>query len=405
MIRRTDWYGTILAGALICAGMEAQALDWPKWMGPNGDNHTEDPTFAGHLSSFKIAWEKEIGVGYSAVSVFGDKALAMGHDSQGKETVYCLNVENGEVIWSHSYEAELIPRMHKGGPNATPTIHGDVAYTLSKDGHLHCLRMGDGSLVWKSNLAEVLDIKLPNWGYASSPVLFEGRIFVSAGKAAALDALSGKTVWVSDQAYVPGYTTPVAFHQGGTGYLATMDGKGISILNITSGKEICRHSISAQFDMQASTPMVLDDGKYIFIGSNISSELLVFDGSSLASKWKSRDIKQSMNNSMIYNGVIYGIDGKQGSRNSRMVAVDLMSGELIWAKEGFGYGSSIGISGYALSLTESGELIVTTMEKSGFQEISRTKALESTCWTSPVYANGLIFVRNDLGHLICYKNI
>ena len=108
-----------------------------------------------------------------------------------------------------------------------------------------------------------------------------------------------------------------------------------------------------------------------------------------------------MNNSVIVGDVIYGIDGKQGSRNSRLVAVDLGSGNPLWSQEDFGFGNTIGVGEHILSLSESGELTVSGADKSAYKEFSRRKVLDSTCWTTPVFANQRIYVRNDLGHLVC----
>ena len=389
----------ILLASVTCISLAAE--DWPQWLGPNGSNQTSGKGFLPDLNAYNIAWEKQIGLGYASITVADDKAFAMGHDQQGKETVYCLEASTGKELWRRSYQAELIPRMHKGGPNASPTIDGDRVFTLSKDGRLYSLKVQDGSVNWEANLVDIFDIKVPNWGFASSPVLHDGRIFVSAGKVTALDASTGKKLWVSQEAYQPGYTTPVVFNKGATEFVATMDGKGLSILTARDGVEIARHPFKAQFDMQATSPVILEHGSQVFISGNMTSELLAFDGTNLTGKWKTREIKNAMNNSVIAGDVIYGVDGKQGSRNSRLVAVSLGSGELIWSKDGFGFGNTIGVGEHILSLSETGELAVSGMDKSSFKEFSRRKILESTCWTTPVFANQRIYVRNDLGHLIC----
>ncbi len=377
------------------------AEDWPHWLGPGRLNHTTGQGFLTDLDQYKIAWEKQIGLGYASITVAHEKAFAMGHDKEGKETVYCLNANSGEEIWRRSYEAQLLPRMHKGGPNASPTIVGDRVFTLSKDGRLYCLAVTDGSVHWETHLADVFQIKIPNWGFASSPVIHDGHLFVSAGKVAALDASTGKQVWVSGETFHPGYTTPVLFKHGATEFVASMDGKGLSILTARDGTEVSRYPFKAQFDMQATTPVILNEGSKIFISGNMSSELLTFNGVELSSDWKSREIKNAMNNSVIVDHVIYGVDGKQGSRNARLVAIDLDSGGLLWAKDGFGFGNTIGVGDHILSLSESGELAVTGIDKDQYKEYSRRKILDSTCWTTPVFANQRIYVRNDLGHLIC----
>ncbi|MDA7682167.1 PQQ-like beta-propeller repeat protein [bacterium] len=389
----------LLLAFTVCLPLAAE--DWPQWLGPDGSNQTSGKDFLPDLNKYNIAWEKQIGLGYASITVADGNAFAMGHDQQGKETIYCLEASTGKEKWRKSYDAELIPRMHKGGPNASPTIDGDRVFTLSKDGRLYSLNVQDGSVNWEANLVDIFGIKIPSWGFASSPVLHDGRIIVSAGKVASLDASNGKALWVSQETYRPGYTTPVIFENGATEFVATMDGKGLSILTARGGVEIARHPFKAQFDMQATTPIILKAGSQIFISGNMTSELLAFDGTNLTGMWKTREIKNAMNNSVIADGVIYGVDGKQGSRNSRLVAVSLDSGKLIWSREGFGFGNTIGVGEHILSLSESGELAVSGMNKIAFKEFSRRKILGSTCWTTPIFADQRIYVRNDLGHLIC----
>jgi len=379
----------------------SKAEDWPQWLGPEGSNQVAGEGFAPDLSHYSVAWEKQIGVGYASITVAEGLAFAMGHDAEGKETVYCLDANTGKEKWHYSYEAELLPRMHKGGPNATPTFDGSRLFVLSKDGQLHSLKVADGSTNWKVNLVEVLGVKVPNWGFASSPVLHDGHIYVAAGKTAAIDAATGDTLWVTSDENQVGYTTPVVFKRDSKEYIAALDGAGLSILQSGDGKELARHPWKAQFNMQATTPVVLDHGNRIFVSGNMNSELLAFDGAALSSVWNTKEIKNAMNNSVIAGGVIYGIDGKQGNRNSRLFAADLSSGNILWTKDGFGFGNTIGVGDHILSLNEAGELAVTDINKLAFKEVSRKKVLDSTCWTTPVFANQRIYVRNDVGHLIC----
>ena len=391
-------------GACLTAGVFSTtglAEDWPQWLGPQGNNQVAGEGFAPDLSDYSVAWEKQIGVGYASITVAEGLAFAMGHDAEGNETVFCLDASSGKEKWHYSYEAELLPRMHKGGPNATPTFDGDRVFILSKDGQLHSLKVADGSTNWKVNLAEVFDIKVPNWGFASSPVLHDGRIYVAAGKTAAIDAASGNTVWVTSEANQAGYTTPVVFERASKEYVAALDGAGLSILHAADGKEMARHPWKAQFNMQATTPVVFDDGNRVLVSGNLNSELLSFDGAGLSSLWNTKEIKNAMNNSVIVDGVIYGIDGKQGNRNSRLFAADLSSGNILWTQDGFGFGNTIGVGDHILSLNEAGELAVMDVNKLAFKEVSRKKVLDSTCWTTPVFANQRIYVRNDVGHLIC----
>lgn len=182
--------------------------------------------------------------------------------------------------------------------------------------------------------------------------------------------------------------------------MAALDGVGISILSAADGGEIARRPFKAQYDMIATTPLVFEEGHQIFISGGSSAELLDFNGSELVLIWGSKSIRNSMNSSVIYDGVIYGIDGKQGSA-ARLIAVSLADGTVNWFKEKFGYGNLIGIGGKLLSLTESGELVTFAASPTEYSELGRLQVLGKTCWTPPVYAGGRILVRNDRGDLVC----
>ena len=99
------------------------AGEWPHWLGPNGDNVVApEENFDPNLKNWKISWKKEVGLGYSTITTANGKAYTMGHDGGSKETIYCLDPATGEKIWDFSYEGDLLPKMHVGGPNASVTV-------------------------------------------------------------------------------------------------------------------------------------------------------------------------------------------------------------------------------------------------------------------------------------------
>ena len=109
------------------------------------------------------------------------------------KTVWCLNEKTGEEIWSHQYSAELNPNLYEGGPGATPTVHGNLVYTLSVDGRLHCLHRLTGDLLWQQNLQKDLDVDMHEWGFNGSPYILGDHLLFEAGRLAAYDRMNGKT--------------------------------------------------------------------------------------------------------------------------------------------------------------------------------------------------------------------
>lgn len=391
----------LIAGMLTFAA-SLHASDWPRWLGPTGDNIApEAENFDPDLSKWNIAWKTNVGLGYSSIAVVGDRAYTMGHDKKGKEIVHCLNAATGEPIWKYEYEAPLLPHLHTGGPNATPTIIGNKVITLSKNGLVFCFSADKGEVLWKANLLEIFSIKLPQWGFASSPYIDGDNVLFCGGKACALALETGKVVWTSTTAYLPaGYATSPVFEVDGKKFVAALDGKGLSILSATDGSEITRHPVKALFDMNATTPFILASGKRIFISCTVQSEMLGFDGKKLTPIWASREMRNTMNNGVIQNGTIYGVSGEQQNSTDSLMSIKEADGTENWSQQSIGYGTMIAVGKTLLVLTEKGELISVKLDPAKYTEISRRKVLDEVCWTTPTYANGRIYLRNDKGDVV-----
>ena len=237
----------------------AVAGDWPKFLGPNDNDIVKpDSGFDPDLSKWEKTWEIKIGQGYSALAISDNKAYTLGHDGKETETIYCLDATTGKEIWKHSYKGLLINKLHIGGPNATPTIEGDILYSISKDGQVFCMNKNDGKIIWTQNLLKAFEIDQPNFGFAGSPVIYKDWVLFTCGKACALDKKTGKVIWISKvveletAAYHPGHATPVIFEKDSKTYVLLQIGTGIEVLNIADGSRVARHNLKADYNMTAT---------------------------------------------------------------------------------------------------------------------------------------------------------
>lgn len=389
---------------LAASTISATANDWPHWLGPNSNNvAAPGPNFDPDLEKWKIAWEREIGLGYSAVTIDDGRGYSMGHDGNANETIICFDANTGQVIWTHKYQGDLIPKMHAGGPNASITVNGNSLYALSKDGLVKQLNAKNGQEVWATRLTEVLDMEVPRWGFASSPYEYGDWILLSAGKTTALDKKTGKAVWTTHDANKPGYATPIVFSMGAKDYVAAFDSGGFSVLQAKDGKELARLPVKAKYDLTAATPVVTDNGSSIFLSINTGSKMLSFDGKNLNSKWEARDLQNYASTNPVVNGAMFGIDGHVKTVKSKLYAVDFETGDVHWTVPEFGYASMIAVGNTLLIMTEAGELVTAKASPDKYQEISRRKLLEGINWTHPVYANDRIYIRNEDGRLLCLE--
>ena len=70
-------------------------------------------------------------------------------------------------------------------------------------------------------------------------------------------------------------------------------------------------------------------------------------------------------------------------------------GAVKWKKDGFGPGHVVlTAGGTVLALSDAGELVAFAAKPDAYTELARAKVLEGKCWTTPVVANGLAFIRS-----------
>ena len=83
-----------------------------------------------------------------------------------------------------------------GGTTGTPTVDGDRVFHLSRQGDFFCLELATGKVVYQRPLASELGVEVPEWGFASSP-LVEGRLVILnlGSHGTALEKTTGKVAW------------------------------------------------------------------------------------------------------------------------------------------------------------------------------------------------------------------
>ena len=101
------------------------------------------------------------------------------------------------------------------GPRGTPTVDGDRVYVLTENGDLACLRIQDGTEVWQRNILRDFNGRQIHWLISESPLVDGNKVIVTPGGPragiVALDKMSGKTVWTSEQlSDEAGYASPIA---------------------------------------------------------------------------------------------------------------------------------------------------------------------------------------------------
>lgn len=194
-------------------GTPTQAGDWPMWRSDAGRTAgTEDslpeklsPLWKVTYSPRKMVWDDPLNQDLMPYDrafepIVVGKVLMIGFNDSDK--IVALNTETGEELW----------RFYANGPVRLPGVANEKnVYFCSDDGYLYCLKIADGSLVWKFRGGPSERKLLGNerlistWPSRGGPVLYENEIYFAASIwpmmgtfIYSLNAETGNVVWVND---------------------------------------------------------------------------------------------------------------------------------------------------------------------------------------------------------------
>lgn len=377
------------------AASAGDEVPWPGWRGPQRDGISRETSWSVEGAEAPL-WRAEVGLGYSSVAVGGGHLFTLGWvEERGNDVVWALDAESGDVLWSHEFPAEKWDKFHGGGTNTTPTIDGDVIYTLNREGRLHCFEAATGVVRWEQDLVERYGVELPTWGFAASPVVVDDGLLVNVGRLLLLSKADGEERWVTKD-YGHAYSTPALFEHDGRPSIALFNGQGLAVLDLSDGAERAFHEWKTQYDVNAATPVVIGDEIFISSGYNKGASMLKLGEDGLEPLWESRVMRTHMSGVVQVGEFLYGFD------EAILKCID-RAGEVRWAERGLGKGSLTGAGDKLLAVTGDGELLVLAADPEGFRELSRRKVIDSGAvfWTMPVLADGLIYVRDSQGNLAC----
>lgn len=410
------------------------ADDWPQWRGPQRDAVWRESGIVTELPAGKLPrkWTAKVASGYSGPTVADGRVLVTDRVSQEMQTgdgdserVLCFDAETGELLWSHTYDAPYTI-SYRAGPRAPVTIDGPHAYSIGAMGHLHCLRVADGSIVWKRDLNTEFQIAMPIWGISAAPLIYQDLVIQQVGGTAgacmvAFDKATGNEAWraLNDRA---GYSTPTLITQAGQDVLVCWTGDSISGLNPATGDVHWTFPFPpSKMPIGIATPVV--SGDRLFVTSFYDGSVMLRvpqDRIGYELMWKrvgrseqDTDALQSIISNPIFVGdLIYGIDSYGEFR-----CLDATTGDRIWEDQNLVRRNRwatihmVQRDEQVWMFNEQGELMITELSAAGPRILSRTHVIaptriqltrrdEGVCWAPPAFANRCIFVRSD-NELVC----
>jgi outer membrane protein assembly factor BamB len=254
-------------GTIPTEALTLQPGDWPCFRGPNRDNRITGVKIPTDWSAHppKQLWRHKVGPGWGSFAVVG-KYLFTQEQWDQNEAVICYDGDTGKMVWSREEPARFTEPVAGPGPRATPTFHEGKLFTMGAAGKLCCLDAANGKLVWSQNILDKTDAKVPQWGFAASPLIMDGIVMVFAGgtgkSVVAYDASSGDFAWASGD----GKLSYCSLHRAkvhGVGQALLMSGDGLTAFQAKDGKILWNHAWPVEGAARCIQPTAVGDADFL----------------------------------------------------------------------------------------------------------------------------------------------
>ncbi|HYP14078.1 MAG TPA: PQQ-binding-like beta-propeller repeat protein [Bryobacteraceae bacterium] len=388
------------------------ATDWPTYRGPGagGVGQGSAPlSWSGTLGSTagrNIKWQAPIaGLGHSspviignrlfittAVSSAGKAPLKIGlygsgdsaDDNAEQEWVlYCLDKRTGKVMWRQTaYKGKPKAARHTKATHANTTVATDgkrVVALFGSEG-LYSYTI-DGKLEWQKEFGTLdmapSDDRSLSWGFASSPVLYEGVVVVQSDSKkdsflAAFAADTGRELWRVPRSAVSvcSWATPGIFKTGGRTQIVTNGFPYIVGYDFKTGKELWR--LKSEGDIPVPTPFMAHGLIYVANAHGGKAPLYAIRPDA------SGDITPAAG-SRVSAGLAWSED-----RNGSYLQTPVVYGDLIYASTGQG-------------------IFKAYEARSGRKLYEERLGTGGSFTSSPIAADGKVYVSNEDGRTFVIK--
>jgi outer membrane protein assembly factor BamB len=344
----------------------------------------------------KLLWRHSVGAAWSAFAVTPERVFTQEQHGE-EECVVCYARDTGEQLWRHADAAHYKAAGTGDGPRATPSVDGEVVYSLGATGILNALDCATGLRRWTVDILRDNDTAAPGHGLTGSPLVVDDLVVVAPGgkngSLAAYEKSSGKRRWRAgtDPA---GYASPMLAELAGQPQILIVSTQMLHAHDPRSGEILW--SVPWQNDQQTncSQPYPLD-GNHVFISADYGTGCALLQigkrgGHSSASKvWSSRAMQTKFCSAVVHSGHAYGLD------DGILECISLADGRRRWKSGRYGHGQLLLADDLLIIQAEDGRVALVAAAPEGFRELAQFQAIEGKTWNYPALAGGQLFVRND----------
>jgi outer membrane protein assembly factor BamB len=404
----------ILAVVLLSFAI-ANAENWPQWRGPGLNGVSNEKNLPVKWTTEEnVVWKLAMpGLSGSTPIIWRDRIFL--NVAEGDNLAFWCVDKKGEVLWKKPMGGGNVKMRKHNMASPSPVTDGRSVYVLTGTGILKAFDF-NGKELWSRDIQKEYGNFGLNWGYASSPLLFEDSLYVQVlhgmktddpSYVMRIDKKNGKTLWKVDRPTSAirespdSYTTPGLLRYGKNIEIVITGGDCVTGHDPATGKELWRanglNPENNPFYRIVASPIIFNE--IIYAPTRVKPLLALKAGGRgdvtsshlLWSTVNGPDVPTPVTDGKYFyivkdNGVMYCLDAKTGA--------EVYAGQRI--NKGTYSGSPVLADGKIYVTNEEG---VTSVVSAGPKfELLAENALNEYTLSSPAISDGRIYIKTS-GHL------
>lgn len=375
------------------------------------------------------------GASHATPAVWNDRVFVTSTDPASKGLLaLCVSAQDGKLLWQKRLGNE-IKAPQNNGATPSPVTDGKQVCFLFGSGDLATLDL-DGNLLWSNNLVKEYGDLCTKFGYSSSPLLWNGKLYVQilrrhkpySGPAntaqpldsllVAIDLLTGRELWkhVRKTAALDesceSYSSPVPLENKNRNELLVQGGDCISGHDPATGNEFWRLDYNPERETNwRLIPSPIAVGDLIVAGKPRGGPMLAFKAGGngalqpAALAWTYDERTSDSGTALVYQGMIRVLQsdkndpwskGGKSSPGIYLLTIDPATGKEAGrckiAAGGAWRASPTGADGKIYVMSEDGEVVVVSAAPNG-KILSRADYADGPACATIAVANHCLFIR------------
>ncbi len=349
--------------AVVCVfTAEAAGKQWNNWRGPYYNGSSDEKNLPSSWSETEnIRWKTKLpGNGASSPIVSDGNIFLSAEVGESKDlTAICVDRVSGEIRWQQILsKGSRIPRNTMASPS--PVVDGRAVYFMFGNCVLTAMDF-DGKIKWTRDFEKDYGANNIKFGYSSTPLLYEGKLYVTAirpdkkmlwpkkeGKIArnayllALNPEDGKTIWRhvrptnADDESQDAYSSPVPCEASGRKEIIILGGDCVTGHNPETGDELWRWSgyneKNSDRNRLIASPLVAGEMVIVCAPRHRGVYALrIGENGEVGERdflWKASGGADTVT-PLYYDGILYVVDGDR----KRLYAIDPGTGGTLWNEQ------------------------------------------------------------------------